>query len=115
MTGNVGGTGNRYLGFKMLPAPGVPQEQTLLLLGSASSKMENAQKTHMQQLLSKSKPNSQPVMADQLLQLLTLYELEWAIRNMNPNKAAGVDGIGAEIWQAQTVETAMRLFPLLLK
>ena len=77
--------------------------------------IENAQKTHMQQLLSKSKPNSQPVMADQLLQLLTLYELEWAIRNMNPNKAAGVDGIGAEIWQAQTVETAMRLFPLLLK
>ena len=77
--------------------------------------IEHAQDVQLQQLLEDSKARSSPITEEQILQIPTLYELEGAIRNMNVNKATGVDGLGAELWKMNTAHTAMRIFSLFLK
>ena len=79
------------------------------------SAIEHAQTVQIRQLLEASEANSTSITEEQILQIPTLYELESAIRNMNANKATGVDGLGAELWKMNTAQTAMRIFALFLK
>ena len=53
--------------------------------------------------------------AADLLSIPSLYQLESAIRALQATKATGLDGLGAEILQADPVVAAKQLFPLLLK
>lgn len=53
--------------------------------------------------------------AEDLLHLPTIYQLEEAIRALQADKAPGLDGIGAEILQADPCKTAQRIFPLIMK
>ena len=44
-----------------------------------------------------------------------VFELESAIRNLNPSKAAGLDGIGGEVYKTNPMVAARKAFPMLLK
>ena len=79
------------------------------------SEIENATETTISALLAKSSPCRSPITDKQLEQIPTLYELEQSIRNLDCEKAPGLDSLGAEVWQADTASTSMRVFPLLLK
>ena len=45
----------------------------------------------------------------------TRAEFENALRALSWRKAAGYDGLGAEVWQADPEEASLRLYPLFLK
>ena len=50
-----------------------------------------------------------------LVQIPSLYDLQWAFRHLNKAKAAGLDGLGAEVYQANLCQTSIRLYSLFLK
>jgi len=52
---------------------------------------------------------------EDLLQLPTIYQLEGAIRALQADKATGLDGLGAELLQADPCKAAQKIFPLVLK
>ena len=77
--------------------------------------LENADPIDIGELHRKSVPTNRNLKPIDLEQLPTLYELEDALRQVDVTKAAGVDGIGGEIWKRDVVQTARWMYPLLLK
>ena len=63
------------------------------------------------------KPLWQPQMIRgfDLSQVPTRAEFEQSLRALSWRKAAGYDGLGAEVWQADPEEASLRLYPLFLK
>ena len=77
--------------------------------------IEHAKDTDLQTLLDNSKPQCTSITSAQVLQIPSLLDVERAMRTLNAKKATGVDNLGAEVWQMQVAQTAMRVFPLFLK
>ena len=77
--------------------------------------IERAEKTHMHCLIAKAQPINHQWPSEVLMQIPSLYDLETAIRGLNPTKAAGLDGIGGEIFKANPTIAAKRTFPMLMK
>ena len=44
-----------------------------------------------------------------------MLDVEKALRDLNDDKAAGLDGLGAELFQVQCAKAAKRVYPLVLK
>eukprot|EP00435_Cladocopium_sp_Y103_P046691 s371_g13.t1 len=80
------------------------------------STIEHAEPVALDALMQRSQPHHWKERDEtELLHIPTVYELEEAIRNLNEQKAAGVDGLGPELFQSNPALTARRLFPLVLK
>eukprot|EP00435_Cladocopium_sp_Y103_P047607 s1949_g14.t1 len=80
------------------------------------SNIENAEEISLDELMSRSQPQHREVRQEiDLLHIPTVFQLEEAIRNLNEQKAAGVDAIGPELFQADPATAARRLHPLLMK
>ena len=77
--------------------------------------IEHAVEADKQDILCKSVPVCTQADADTLLQLPSLLDVEAAIRKANAQKAAGPDQIGGEVWKANPVRMAVKIFPLFLK
>eukprot|EP00438_Fugacium_kawagutii_P015106 Skav214597 [mRNA] locus=scaffold57:529051:531036:+ [translate_table: standard] len=69
----------------------------------------------MSALVARSCPTCRPLAAQQLADLPDIFALEHAVRAMHPDKAAGVDGIGAEVYRSHAALTARKTYPLFLK
>ena len=79
------------------------------------AEVENAEPATMQELRQASKPFNKPRDVKILKEIPTLYDYEAALRGMSDGKAAGVDGIGAELLQLNIVPHAQRMYSLMLK
>ena len=78
--------------------------------------IENTETVSVQDLLDRSVCHHQgPRQEVDLLNIPTIYQLEHAIRQLQASKACGVDGIGAEILQADPCRAAKLIFPILVK
>ena len=66
-------------------------------------------------LLARSAPQCSLLDSSVLQEVPSVFEFEIALRALNAMKSPGLDGIGAEIYQAGVANTAKRAFPLLLK
>ena len=77
--------------------------------------IENAETVVFADLLTKSKPTCEPRTAEQLLEVPTLMDVEKALRQLNLVKAAGLDGLGAELFKGDCATAAKRIYPLVLK
>ena len=76
---------------------------------------KNAETVAFDDLLTKSKPNCEARTAEQLLEMPTLMDVEKALRQLNLAKAAGLDGLGAELFKGDCATAAKRIYPLVLK
>ena len=79
------------------------------------SAIENAEVIGIHDLRTVRSQGSQSNSVQALLEIPDLFDLERALRMLNADKAAGFDGLGAEIFKGDPAQAAMRLFPLLLK
>eukprot|EP00435_Cladocopium_sp_Y103_P060640 s338_g22.t1 len=79
------------------------------------SQVENAEPIQFEKLMERSVPDLQPRTIDDLLDIPTLLDVEWALRNMNDVKSPGVDSLGAEVFQSNPMTMARRLYPLFIK
>ena len=61
--------------------------------------LETANAVTIQELWQKSQPQHKPRRVADLLEIPDPFDLEEALRSMNPAKATGVDATGAEIWK----------------
>ena len=82
---------------------------------SQCADIENAETVTIEQLRDAPTPGSRNLNMSDLLGIPTLYAFEQAIRDLNVGKAAGFDGLGAEIYRADPALTAFRCYPLLVK
>ena len=60
-------------------------------------------------------PQMASLKADDLLQVPSLFDVEFALRQMNINKASGLDNLGAELFVTDAKKASKTLFPLFLK
>ena len=79
------------------------------------SKIENAETVNFQDLLDRSKPLSGARDVKDLHVIPTLLDVEKSLRALNKFKAAGLDGLGAELFQQGCTDMARRVYPLVLK
>eukprot|EP00435_Cladocopium_sp_Y103_P017780 s237_g4.t1 len=79
------------------------------------SQVENAEPVQFEALIERSMPDSRPRTVDDLLDIPTLLDVEWALRSMNDVKSPGVDSLGAEVYQANPTTMAKRLYSLFIK
>ena len=80
------------------------------------SQLENGEDATIQDLLCRSgQSHHEPLKASDLQDLPTIYQLETALRNLNPSKAPGMDGLGAGILRVNPFDMAKKIFPILLK
>ena len=78
--------------------------------------IENAEEVTAVELLQRSVSRHEGCwQASDLLSIPSLYHLESAIRALQAAKATGLDGLGAEVLQADPVVAAKKLYPILLK
>ena len=77
--------------------------------------VENAEETTMERLLEKSQARCTPITVQELAQVPTVYQVEDALRKMSDKKAAGLDALGAELFQVSCPQTAQKNYPLMVK
>eukprot|EP00435_Cladocopium_sp_Y103_P075263 s194_g55.t1 len=77
--------------------------------------IENADSTTFEELLAKSQPVCHQLTCAHLQQVPTLMEVERALRALSESKAAGLDGLGSEIYQGNIATSAKRVYPLVMK
>lgn len=115
---------DKKLGNKRRPLPGLQDAEGVwrkskndvaVAWEKQFSGIENADPIPFEQLMCKSTASCQVLTDQQLSEIPTLYQLEHAIRGLHDQKAAGADGIGAEVWQTQVAEVARRVYALFLK
>ena len=79
------------------------------------AKIENAEPKSIQDMLDESKPCNKKLETWHLQEMPTLLDVEQALRALADSKAAGLDGLGAELFQDDCAAAAKRVFPILLK
>ena len=77
--------------------------------------IENAETVAFEELLDRSKPLCGPRSIQNLQEIPTLIDVEKALRSLNDDKAAGLDGLGAELFKGECAKVARRVYPLVLK
>ena len=77
--------------------------------------IENAEEVVFDELLDKSHPTCEERNVEQLMEIPTLRDVEKAVRQLNLNKAPGLDGLGAELFKGDCATAARRIYPLVLK
>ena len=114
----------KHAGKLVKPLPGLRDESGTWQFSRACiaqawqnqfSKIENAETVDFQDLLERSKPHSEVRTVQDLQAIPTLLDVEKALRALNRSKAAGLDGLGAELFQKGCTDMAKRIFPLVLK
>ena len=114
----------KHAGKTRKPLPGLQdgdgvwkrsQHDVALAWQAQFSAIENAEATTIQDLRNVECPGSTDCSIDMLLDIPDVFDLERALRQLNSDKAAGFDGLGAEIFKGDPAQAASRLFPLLLK
>ena len=115
---------DKHLGKHRRQHPGLRSSDGTWLLSRESiaaawqtqfADIENAEDACVNKLIEQSKPTSTPVSVEELCQLPTIYQMECAIRSMTDSKTAGLDGLGAELFQHDVVSASKKLFPIYLK
>ena len=79
------------------------------------SDIENAEGVNAVEFVAMEQGHCGPNTVDTLKQTPTLYDLQWAFRNLNDQKAPGLDGLGAEIFQSDLCSTSIRLYAMMVK
>ena len=79
------------------------------------SNIENAEPTTMTELRERTQPNCEPKHISLLKNIPTIYDYEKAVRGMADSKAAGADGIGAELLQLNPGTNVPQLYSLMVK
>eukprot|EP00435_Cladocopium_sp_Y103_P008907 s549_g2.t1 len=79
------------------------------------SAIELAEEVTFEDLMQRSQAVSGPWSANDLMDIPSFYDLERSLRGLNTNKAGGLDGLGAEVWQLGTSADIERVFAVLLK
>ena len=114
----------KHAGKLTKPVPGLRDEEGAWQFSRACiarawqgqfSKIENAETVEFQDLLARSKPDAVARTVVDLHAIPTLLDVERALRALNKSKAAGLDGLGAELFQQGCASMAKRIFPLVLK
>ena len=77
--------------------------------------IEHAENVPFEALMCRSRPKSETRTLQQLEEIPTLLDVEKALRDLNDAKAPGLDGLGAELFQANCAQAAKRIYPLVLK
>ena len=118
---------NRAKGFKVpKPLPEIDAQQpdgsryrgrVVKVWERHFSTIETADTYGANEFVKKYKPDWQPQMISgfDIEHVPTRAEFENALRALSWRKAAGYDGLGAEVWQADPEEASLRLYPLFLK
>ena len=79
------------------------------------AQIEIAEQVDFDHFLQRSSARGKPYDADILQHIPSLYEFEHCLKSLKENKAPGLDGIGAEVWQMDVAAAAMRAHPMVLK
>ena len=114
----------RNKGAKIKDLPGFVSQEGKWAIGQRSiamawqsqfAQVENANKVQMQEMLQRSVPSLEMLTVSDLQELPTLYQVEGALRTMRDTKAPGLDAIGAELLQIDSVKSSQRVFAIILK
>lgn len=81
------------------------------------SQIENADSVKFEDLMLRSQPcvERRTRTAQDLLEIPTLLDVEKALRALRDDKATGIDGLGAELFQVDCAQRAKRIYPLFMK
>ena len=76
---------------------------------------EHALKVHDQGFMLTDRPTVKQRSSSILKEIPNLFDVEWALRNMNAKKAPGLDCLGAELFQQNVPMASTRAFSLFMK
>ena len=91
------------------------EEQIAIQWQVQFSEIEHAVVKSPQELCCKGRDSKVCVTTHDLQKLPSLIDFVWATRTLNCHKAPGLDGLGAELFQAGGPQTAMRMYSLFMK